>query len=272
MSDIDFSQKPESPNSDQSQNVFTRLWNGFLLTVGMQHFYRIFSTWVKWLSIIALVLLSVGSVWGLAIAPPDYLQGNSYRIIFIHVPSASLALSIYFGLAVLGIISLVWKVKTAAVVAQAAAPVGLVLCVLSLITGAIWGKPTWGAYWVWDGRLTSMLVLAFLYIGVVALFHAFENTAHQGKAAAILSIVGAVNLPIIKYSVVWWNTLHQGSTFSLTAAPQMPPSMYLPLVMMIFGFYFLVAALVIYRSCTLILVRERQKTWVKELIVARAKP
>jgi len=269
MADIDFSPNPKNADHAQKHSVFARLWNGFLLTVGMQHFYRIFSPWVKWLSMIAVVLLAVGSVWGLAIAPPDYLQGNSYRIIFIHVPTASLALSIYFGLAVLGIISLVWKVKTATVVAQAAAPVGMVFCVLSLITGAIWGKPTWGAYWVWDGRLTSMLVLAFLYVGVVALFHAFENTAQQGKAAAILSIVGAVNLPIIKYSVVWWSTLHQGSTFSLTSAPQMPPSMYLPLVFMIFGFYFFVAALVVYRSCTLILIRERQKAWVKALISVR---
>ncbi len=270
MAEINSSQKKEKSHKDQS--IFSRLWNGFLQTVGKQHFYRIFNPWVKWLTMIALALLSVGSVWGLAIAPPDYLQGDSYRIIFIHVPAASLALSIYLGLAVLGVISLVWKVKTAAVVAQAAAPVGLVLCVLSLVTGAIWGKPTWGAYWVWDGRLTSMLVLAFLYVGVIALFHAFETTAQQGKAAAILSIVGAVNLPIIKYSVVWWNTLHQGSTFTLTAAPQMPPSMYLPLVVMIFGFYFWVAALVIYRSCTLILVRERQKNWVKELVAVRLKP
>jgi heme exporter protein C len=272
MPEIDLSDKSKKfhpENAQNAQGIFARLWDGFLLTVAMPHFYRIFSPWVKWLSIIAMVLLAIGSVWGLAIAPPDYLQGNSYRIIFIHVPTASLALSIYLGLAILGVIHLVWKVKTAAVVAQAVAPVGLVLCVLSLITGAIWGKPTWGAYWVWDGRLTSMLVLAFLYVGVVALFHAFENTAQQGKAAAILSIVGAVNLPIIKYSVVWWNTLHQGSTFSLTAAPQMPPSMYLPLIVMIFGFYFMVAALVIYRSCTLILVRERQKTWVKALIASR---
>lgn len=270
MPEFDFTKKPENANT-QNQSIFARLWKGFLLTVGMPHFYRIFSPWVKWLLIVALILFAVGSVWGLAIAPPDYVQGNSYRIIFIHVPAASLALSIYFGLAVLGVIRLVWKVKTAAVVAQAAAPVGLVLCVLSLITGAIWGKPTWGAYWVWDGRLTSMLVLAFLYVGVIALFHAFENTTHSGKAAAILSVVGAVNLPIIKYSVVWWNTLHQGSTFSLTTAPKMPPSMYLPLVVMIFGFYFFVAALVIYRSCTLILIRERQKTWVKALIAERIK-
>ncbi len=252
------------------QHFMRRLWGGFLQTVGTRYFYQTFSRWVPWLSGTAGVLIVIGSIWGLAFAPPDYLQGDSYRIIFIHVPVASLALSIYFGLAVLGTIHLVWKIKTAAIVAQAAAPVGLVLCVLALITGAIWGKPTWGAYWVWDGRLTSMLVLAFLYIGVVALFNAFENTENQGKAAAILSIVGAVNLPIIKYSVVWWNTLHQGSTFTLTAAPKMAASMYLPLLLMFVGFYFLVGALVIYRTCTLILQRERQKKWVM-LIVEQKK-
>ncbi|AXI02891.1 heme ABC transporter permease CcmC [Aquirhabdus parva] len=246
-----------------------RLWSGFLQTVGTQYFYQTFSRWVPWLSYVAAILILLGSVWGLALAPPDYLQGNSYRIIFIHVPVASLALSIYFGLAVLGVIHLVWKIKTAAIVAQAAAPVGLVLCVLALVTGAIWGKPTWGTYWVWDGRLTSMLVLAFLYVGVVALFDAFDHTENQGKAAAILSIVGAVNIPIIKYSVVWWNTLHQGSTFTLTAAPKMAASMYLPLLFMFVGFYFFVAALVIYRSCTLILQRERQKKWVRQHIEQR---
>ncbi len=271
MSEIDLPHKDETSTPTNRRGALSRLWSGFLLTVGMQQFYRIFNPWVKWLSVIALILLLIGSVWGLAFAPPDYLQGNSYRIIFIHVPCASFAMSIYLALAVLGVINLVWKIKTASIVAQAAAPVGLVLCILSLITGAIWGKPTWGAYWVWDGRLTSMLVLAFLYLGVVALFHAFENTANQGKAAAILSIIGAVNLPIIKYSVVWWNTLHQGSTFSLTAAPKMPPSMYIPLMVMFFGFCFLVAALVIYRSCTLILIRERRKKWVKDLIAQRIK-
>lgn len=249
--------------------VLTRVWNGFLLTVGTRPFYQIFSPWVRWLSLLAAVLITLGSVWGLAFAPRDYLQGDSYRIIFIHVPAASLALSIYLGLAILGVISLVWKIKTASIVAQAAAPVGLVLCVIALITGAIWGKPTWGAYWVWDGRLTSMLVLAFLYVGVVALFHAFEGSIQQGKAAAILSIVGAVNLPIIKYSVVWWNTLHQGSTFTLTAAPKMAASMYLPLLVMLLGFYSLVAALVLYRACTLILIREQQTGWVQEIVQQR---
>jgi heme exporter protein C len=244
MSEHDMS--PSRSNSEDiiSQSFFSRLSNNFLKTVGMKQFYQIFNPWVKWLSVVATILFLVGSIWGLAIAPPDYLQGNSYRIIFIHVPSASLAMLIYLSLAVMGIISLVWKIKVASIVAQAAAPVGLVLCIIALVTGAIWGKPTWGTYWVWDGRLTSMLILAFLYVGIVALFHAFDNTANQGKAAAILSIVGVVNLPIIKYSVVWWSTLHQGSTFSLTSAPKMPPSMYMPLLVMFFAFFFLVIEVV----------------------------
>lgn len=239
-----------------------RLWQGFLTSVGMQPFFRMFSPWVKWLALCSVLLLGIGSIWGLVFAPPDYLQGNSYRIIFVHVPAASLALSIYFVLAVLGVIFMVWHIKMASIVAQAIAPIGLVMCVLALITGAIWGKPTWGAYWVWDARLTSMMILAFLYVGVMALFYAYEHTAHAGKAAAILSIVGAVNLPIIKYSVEWWNTLHQGSTFSVTSAPKMPPEMYLPLLMMFVGFYCFAAALGIYRACTLILQREQHRAWV----------
>ncbi len=253
-----------------NQGFFNRLWQGFLKTVGTKEFYRIFAPWVKWLALIATVLLVVGSIWGLAFAPPDYLQGNSYRIIFIHVPTASIAMSIYFGLAVLGVIYLVWKIKTASLVAQALAPIGFVLCVLSLLTGSIWAKPTWGTFWVWDARLTSMLILAFLYAGVIALFIAFEHTASRGKAAAILSIVGVINLPIIKYSVEWWNTLHQGSTFSVTERPKMPPDMYLPLLMMILGMYFLVMALTIYRTNTLILQRESNKQWVIDICKKQA--
>lgn len=245
-----------------NQRFLNRLWQGFLKTVGTREFYRIFAPWVKWLGLIAAILLSLGILWGLAFAPPDYLQGDSYRIIFIHVPAASLAMSIYLGMAMLGVIYLVWKIKTANLVAQAIAPIGFILCVLSLLTGSIWAKPTWGTYWVWDARLTSMLILAFLYAGVMALFAAFEHTTSRGKAAAILSIVGAVNLPIIKYSVNWWNTLHQGSTFSITERPKMPPDMYIPLILTLLGFYCLVAALAIYRTNTLILQRESNKQWV----------
>lgn len=249
------------------KNLLSRLWNGFLRTIGLQNFYFTYSPWAKWLGGVATILLMVGSVWGLLFAPADYLQGNSYRIIFIHVPFAMVAMSLYLGLATCGVIQLVWKIKTVEICAQAMAPVGLVFCVLALITGSIWGKPTWGTYWVWDGRLTSMLILAFLYAGVVALNSAYEGYAQQGKMSAILAIIGAINLPIIKYSVVWWNTLHQGATFTLTSAPKMPSSMYFPLLVMVFGFYAFALSLIIYRTCTLILKRERNKPWVKALIL-----
>ena len=256
----------DSARVTAAPSIWQRLWLWFLQTVGPRHFYFTFTPWVSWLAAIALGLLLVGSVWGLVFAPPDYLQGNSYRIIYIHVPAANLAMSIYLALAILGVIRLVWQIKMAEIVARAAAPVGFVVCVLSLLTGAIWGKPTWGTYWVWDGRLTSMLILAFLYAGVMALYQAFEHSPNQGKAAAILAVVGVVNLPIIKYSVDWWNTLHQGATFTVTEAPKMAASMWLPLLIMIVGFYVMAAALVLYRSCTLILQRERQSGWVQALV------
>lgn len=252
--------------SVSTPTLWQRIWQGFLTTVGTKQFFAIFAPWVKWLSILAVIFLLVGSIWGLAFAPPDYLQGNSYRIIFIHVPSASLALSIYMAMAVLGVIYLVWHIKTANLVAQALAPLGFILTIVSLLTGSIWAKPTWGTFWVWDARLTSMLILAFLYAGVMALFAAFEHTSNRGKAAAILSVVGAVNLPIIKYSVNWWNTLHQGATFSITEAPKMSADMWMPLLLMMLGSYCMVAALAIYRTNTLILRRDQAKAWVKEYV------
>lgn len=245
---------------------YERLWQGFLTTVGAERFFVIFAPWVRYLSAIAAIFLSVGAVWGLLFAPADYLQGNSYRIIFVHVPAASLAMSIYLAMAVFGVIFLVWKIKVASVIAQAVAPIGFLACVLSLVTGSIWAKPTWGTYWVWDARLTSMLILAFLYAGVMALFSAFANTPNRGRAAAMLSIVGAVNLPIIKYSVEWWNTLHQGATFTITQAPKMPASMWLPLLLMMLGGYCLAAALTIYRTNTLLLWQNQNKSWVTNYV------
>lgn len=248
-----------------------RWWQIFEQTVSPKYFYRISGAFIPWLSVIAGLLISVGTVWGLAFAPPDYLQGNSYRIIFIHVPAASIALSGYFALAVCGVISLVWKIKTAEMVARAIALIGAWFCFLALVTGGIWGKPTWGTYWVWDARLTSMLILLFLYIGVIALYNAYESSATGAKAAAILAIVGVVNLPIIKYSVVWWNTLHQGATFTMTSKPKMPAEMWLPLVIMILGFYTLFALLIILKTRNIILQRERRSQWVREIVQAETK-
>ncbi len=259
------------PNIKNTANRSTlqHFWQVFLTTVGTKQFYHIFAPWIKWLATFASVFLTIGSLWGLIFAPPDYLQGNSYRIIFIHVPMASLAMSVYFAMAVLGIIFLVWKIKTANLVAKAIAPIGFWCCVLSLVTGSIWAKPTWGTYWVWDARLTSMLILAFLYVGVMAMFAAFEHTPNRGKAAALLSVIGAVNLPIIKYSVEWWNTLHQGVTFSVSKAPKMPAEMWMPLLLMLIGCYFLVGALAIYRTNTFILQTDQGKNWVKQLVQSK---
>ena len=247
-----------------------RLWATFESTVSPRHFYQLSGRWLPWFAWPAGMLIAVGLVWGLAVAPADYQQGNSYRIIFIHVPAASLAMGGYLLLAICGAISLIWRVKTAEMVAKAAAPVGALFCLLALITGSLWGKPTWGTYWVWDARLTSMLILLFLYLGVMALQNAFEEVAQGSKASALLALVGVVNLPIIKYSVEWWNTLHQGSTFRITERPTMPPEMYLPLLVMFLGLYALFATLILLRSRQEILQRERRSQWVRQLVEEQA--
>jgi len=243
-----------------------RLWAAFERTVSPRYFYQLSGRWLPWFAWPAALLISVGLVWGLGIAPADYQQGNSYRIIFIHVPAASLAMGGYLLLAICGAITLIWRVKTAEMVAKAAAPVGALFCLMALITGSLLGKPTWGTYWVWDARLTSMLILLFLYLGIMALQNAFEEVSQGSKAAALLAVVGVVNLPIIKYSVEWWNTLHQGSTFRITERPTMPPEMYLPLLVMFLGLYALFASLILLRSRQEILQRERRSQWVRQLI------
>ena len=211
----------------------------------------------------AAALLGWGLVWGLAVAPPDYLQGDSVRIIYIHVPAAMLAQSLYLALAAAGLALLVWRIKMAQIFMAVAAPVGAAMTALALATGSIWGRPTWGTWWEWDARMTSTLILLFLYLGVMALRQALGAAAARG--AALLAVVGAVNLPIIKYSVVWWNTLHQGDTFSLASAPSMPPAMYLPLLVMVLGFYAFALFLLLLRMRTEIVRSERDSAWVRGL-------
>ena len=219
-------------------------------------------------AIVALLLLVAGLIWGLAIAPADYQQGNSFRIIYIHVPAAILAQSCYLMMAVAGLVSLVWKMKVADMVGKSCAPIGASLALLALATGAIWGKPTWGTWWVWDARLTAMLILLFLYIGVYTLHSTIDNELNAGKAGAVLSLVGVVNIPIIKYSVEWWNTLHQGATFTVTEAPKMAPEMWMPLLVMVIGFYCFFAVVLMLRTRAEILEREKRSGWVKELVEA----
>ncbi|RAU16693.1 heme ABC transporter permease [Nitrincola tibetensis] len=229
--------------------------------------YQITGRLLPGFAIAALLLLMIGTVWGLAFAPPDYQQGNSFRIIYLHVPTAYMAQSIYLTMAIAGAIGLIWKMKVADMVAKSCAPIGAALAVLALATGAIWGKPTWGSWWVWDARLTSMLILLFLYLGVIALNSAIESESTAAQSTAVLALVGLVNIPIIKYSVDWWNTLHQPATFKVTEKPAMPPEMWIPLLIMVIGFYCFFAVVLMLRLRNEILHRERRTSWVRELLL-----
>jgi len=207
-------------------------------------------------------------VWGLAFAPEDYQQGNSYRIMYVHVPAAILAQSSYVMMASAAVVFLVWKIKLADIAMQCAAPIGATVTFIALVTGAIWGKPTWGTYWVWDARLTSTLVLFFLFIGVIALRSAMESREAAGRAAAVLAVVGVINLPIIKFSVNWWFTLHQPASFSLTEKPAMPAEMWLPLLVMVIGYYLFFFTAWMLRMRAEILQRESRTQWVKDWVMA----
>lgn len=228
-------------------------------------FYTISTRLQPWFWAAAALLLIIGSLWGLVFAPADYQQGHSFRIIYVHVPAAILAQSCFIMLAVSGVVYLVWKIKIADMAASVIAPFGAAMTFIALFSGAVWGVPTWGTWWVWDARLTSMLIQLFLYFGVIALRGAFASRDSGARAAAVLALVGMVNIPIIKYSVEWWNTLHQPATFTLTERPAMPVEMWLPLLVMLLGFYCFFIALVLMRTRSEILKRESSKRWVREL-------
>lgn len=229
-------------------------------------FYYTTGKWLPWLGVSAGLLIAIGTIWGLGFTPPDAKQGNSFRIIYLHVPSAFLALAGYYVMAVAGAIGLIWRMKLAYMAMKSAASIGAVFTFIALFTGALWGKPTWGTYWVWDARITSMLVLFFLYLGVIALHYAYTNTDAASKASAVLALVGTVNIPIIYKSVDWWYTLHQPATIKLTGAPSMHPDMFHPLVVMIVGFYCFYALALIMATRVEIVQRERRTRWVLELV------
>ena len=218
-----------------------------------------------WLTWPGLLLSVVGLAWGLCFAPADWQQGDSVRIMYIHVPSAWLASSGYVGLALASLFSLVWRHPLADLAAAEIGPVGAGFTALCLATGSLWGKPMWGTWWVWDARLTSVLVLFFLYLGHIALVRAFDDPVRGARAASILALVGVVNLPIIKFSVDWWNTLHQGSTITLTGAPGMHVDMLWPLLVCALGFTLGFAALVLARTRAAVMERR-----IRGLLMAQA--
>ena len=230
------------------------------------HFYRFAGKWLPWLTGLFAMLIIGGLYGGLILAPTDYQQGESYRIIFVHVPAAWMSMFIYMVMASCGIIILVWRMKLAEVVLSCAAPIGASFTFLALITGSLWGKPMWGTYWVWDARLTSELILLFLYLGVMGLYNAIDDKRVAGRAVAILAIVGMVNIPIIHYSVEWWNSLHQGPTVTKFDKPSIVWSMLWPLLVMALAFkvYFVIS--LFQRVRAELLHRERNTRWVEELV------
>jgi len=242
------------------------MWTFFHKLGSPPYFYRISGMLIPWLGWICLGLLLAGLYGGLVLAPPDYQQGDSYRIIFIHVPSAWMSLFIYMVMAAAGAVGLIWRIKVAEAIAAASAPVGAWFTFLALVTGSLWGKPMWGTYWVWDARLTSELILLFLYLGVIGLYSAIEDRRTASRATAVLSLVGVVNIPIIHYSVEWWNTLHQGSTITKIGAPSIHLSMLLPLLIMALGFKLYYGMVLLMRSRVEVLERERGSAWVREVL------
>jgi len=231
------------------------------------HFYSFTEKLMPWLIVIFVLFLIPGLYMGLYLAPTDYQQGDSYRIIYIHVPAAWMSLFIYVIMAVCGAISLIWRMKIADVVLISSAPIGASFTFIALLTGSLWGKPMWGTWWVWDARLTSELILLFLYLGVISLYGAIEDKRTASRAVAILALVGVVNIPIIHYSVQWWNTLHQGPTVAKAGKPSIHIDMLIPLLLMAAAFKFYYAIAMLQVAKVELLMREQNSQWVKNKVV-----
>ncbi len=245
------------------------MWTFFHKLASPPHFYRLARALTPWFSVPGYLLIAYGTFAGLFLAPPDYQQGDAYRIIYVHVPAAYLSMMAYMVMAIAGGIGLVWRMKLAHAVAASAAPIGASFTFLALLTGSVWGRPMWGTWWEWgDPRLMSELILLFLYFGYMALRSAIDDTAKADKASAVLAVVGAVNVPVIHYSVEWWSSLHQGPTLVREGGPAMDTAMLYPLLAMILGFTLVFASLLLRRVRAEVLHRERRTRWVREMVLS----
>jgi heme exporter protein C len=242
------------------------MWLWFHKLSSPPYAYRTAGLVRPWLFWPAVLLMLAGAFGGLVLAPEDYQQKDAFRIIYVHVPSASLSLMIYTVMAVAAGVGVIWRIKLAHAVAASCAPIGAWFTVATLVTGSIYGRPMWGTWWEWDPRLTSELILLFLYLGYMALRASFDDTQRADRASAILAIVGVVNVPIVKYSVVWWNSLHQGPSISKLAAPSIEGSMLWPLLIMMLAFVLYFGAVLCDRLRGEILRRERNASWLNETL------
>ena len=235
-----------------------------------QSFYPLAGTLQPWFAALAVLLCAAGLYIGFFVAPTDAQQGESYRIIFIHVPAAWMSMFLYLVMGFWSGVGLVLNTRLASMMATALAPTGALFTFIALWTGALWGKPTWGTWWVWDARLTSELILLFLYIGFMALQAAIDDPRRADKAGAVLALVGVINIPIIYFSVQWWSTLHQGASVSMKSAPTMAATMLLGMLVMALGFWMYSIAAVLARARCIILERERHTEWVMEEVGGQA--
>jgi heme exporter protein C len=244
------------------------MWTWFHKLASPPHFYRVAGKLIPWFGWPAFILIVAALYGGLVLAPPDYQQGDAFRIIYMHAPSAWMSLFVYVVMALSAAIGLIWRMKLAHAVAASCAPIGASFTFAALATGALWGQPMWGTWWVWDARLTSELILLFLYLGYMALRASIEDLQRADRASAVLAIVGVINVPIIHYSVVWWNTLHQAPSVTKMGAPTISASMLVPLLMMILGFTLFFAAVLLIRVRGEVLRRERSAVWIREVLNA----
>ena len=228
-------------------------------------FYPVAGNLIPWFAWAAAVLAVAGLWIGLVVAPTDFQQGDAYRIIFIHVPAAWMSMFLYVVMAGWSAVALGFNTRLSAMLAQAIAPTGALMTFIALWTGAFWGRPTWGTYWAWDARMTSELILLFLYFGVIALRHAIDDPRRADRACGVLTLTGVVNIPIIYFSVQWWNTLHQGSTISMTKAPAMASIMLTGMLVMSFAAWFYAIAVALARVRAIMIERERGAAWVGSL-------
>ena len=228
-------------------------------------YFAIANMFVKPVLVLFFLLYTGALVWGLFFAPPDAVQGDSYRIIYMHVPASFMAQILFVVMAITSAVFLIWKLKLAAYVSKSIAPIGAIVTFFALFSGSIWGIPTWGTWWQWDARITSTLILFIMYLGLISLHASFENKDKADKFFSVLVLIGVVNIPVIKKSVDWWSTLHQSASITLTSKPAIDPVMLYPLMFSIVAFIGLIFGLVILSSQNEILKREKYKSWVKNI-------
>jgi len=241
-------------------------WTWFHRLASPPHIYRLAQQLTPWFAWPAAALILTALYGGLVLAPPDYQQGDGFRIIYMHAPAAWMSLMVYTTMAVAAAVALIWRMKVAHAVAASCAPIGASFTFAALVTGSLWGEPMWGTWWEWDPRLTSELILLFLYLGYMGLRGAIDDPQRADRTSAVLAVVGIVNVPIIHYSVTWWNSLHQAPSVMRLGKPQLSMPMLWPLLLMLLGFTLFFVAVLLVRLRGEILVRERSASWLREVL------